>query len=71
MKDKILIFIKYFFIAFIIILGLLIGYFLGELILQNSTEIRTKDIIECRIGLPIICGGIAAFLSVLLSDSWF
>lgn len=38
----------------IITISIYLGFYLGDLILQYSTEIRTEDIVKCRVGLPFL-----------------
>lgn len=49
MKDIIMVII----LIILTLLGGLAGYELGDIIIHNSTEIRSKDLIRCRIIYPI------------------
>ena len=53
----------------IILLGAIIGYRVGDLLINSADYVRTKDILECSVGLPIIGAAIAFIPALSASQS--
>lgn len=56
------------FVAVVILVGVCAGYAFGDYVLENSTNIRAKDFLLCRIGLPIVGGIVFLFVAVIVGD---